>query len=172
MGYEEMSDAWEAFSSIPHDISGAEELLRDALLAHKDVLELNGDPRPLSGSRTADVLLVTCIDAAAIVALDRIPASALDPALTEALSVIHGRTFAGAADLKRHQWDAAARVMAALASEFSRVEDFIAWIVDERTAVPIEELRATWKRWGSFNVASWDALTDIPVRICAIRRAM
>jgi hypothetical protein len=172
MGYEEMSDAWDTFSSIPHDISGEDGLLRAALLAHKDILGLKGDPRPLSGTRTGHILLVTCIDADAIVALDRIPADALDANLAEALSALHGRAFAGAADLRRYQWDAAARVMAALGSEFSRIEDFIAWVVDEGATVPVEELRATWERWLPFNVASWDALNDIPARICAFRRAM
>ena len=96
----------------------------------------------------------------------------LDAPLRAALATIDGRTFAGASDLTRAQWDAAALVMSALALEMSSADRFADWVIGEGCTHSPELLAGYWNRWGSTGVARWSQLEAPVSAVRGLRRAM
>ena len=163
--YDAMEELWEAI------YSGEE--MPDVLRAHATALELEGSPGPmLEGDGEPHVLIVVCIDAAAITSLELVPVRLLDDRLTAALATINGRTFAGGADLGTAQWDAAILVMSALALEMRDAAELARWAHDDGSQLPAEDIAHYWNRWSGCDVRAWSDLARPTTSVYRLRRSM
>ena len=167
MSYADLRELWDA-------LGGSVDEARAALLDHRGCLELIGEPggELLTGTGDEHVLVVIALDAAGQAALAVVPAALVDAPLAQALAAIDGRTFAGAADLTRAQWDAAVLVMSALALELGSADELARWAADEGSSLTPAEVGAAWDRWRDTGVTSWAELARPISRVYAFRRAM
>ncbi len=172
MSYDDVCRIWERFDELPFECSM--DALR-AILVEESPALLLPDPEsliPFTGESTNDVLVFLCSDADGILGLVRVPADRIDACMRADLELMHGRIFAGAADLDRHMWDAAIRIMAALALEMRNVEELADWGQEDGSSITVEELAPLWNLWQGCDVLRWDQLQTRVRGVCAIRRAM
>lgn len=147
--------------------------VRTALPAHQTALGLEGTPGAVfTGVGEDHVLVVVAIDADGVIALSMVPTARVDDRLRAALEGIDGRVFAGAADLKRAQWDSAVLVLSALALEMADADELASWAADDGSSLDAEEIRAVWNRWTGTGVSSWSQLERPVSRVYSLRRAM
>ena len=172
MSYDDVCRIWERFDELTFDCSM--EALRAIIVEESRALFLPEPERssPFAGESTNDVLVFLCSDADGILGLVRVPAERIDARMRADLELMHGCIFAGAADLKRHMWDAAIRIMAALALEMRNVEELAAWGQEEGSPLTVEDLTPLWNLWQGCDVSRWDQLQTGVRGVCAIRRAM
>ena len=166
MGYAEMEECW-------LDLERAHvSALAELLAAHAEVLGLAGTPGPVGqGAGEPHTLITYCCDGDAIVALILVPSSAIAPELAAALAAIDGRVFAGSADLDPESWDAAAKVLAALAVEHATLEQLTEYAQVEGSSLSADQLRPFWKVAANHGVSSWDQLF-VPIdQAYSLRRA-
>ena len=177
MTFREMVSLWQRFA----DLGGAPDptALREAVCSHAQDLELPPaqDFVPFTSPDVGDALLFWCSDQAVVCGLTWIPADRLDAQLREDLARLNGCAWAGAGDLSSEPgeaslWDAALRVMSALALEMSTVEDMARWGQDEGSSLTADDLAPYWKAWLGCEVTSWAQLSTLPAQVCAIRQAM
>lgn len=172
MSYDDVCRIWENFDELPFECSM--DALRAIVVEESSFLFLPDADKsvPFIGESTNDVLVFLCSDADGILGLVRVPADRIDAQMRADLELMHGRIFAGAADLERHMWDAAIRIMAALALEMRNVEELAAWGQDEGSPLTVEDLAPLWNLWQGCDVLRWDQLQTGVRAVCAIRRAM
>lgn len=172
MSYADVERLWECFDALPFECSM--DSVRPIVMDEADHLFLPspGDFIPFTGAATDDVLLFLCSDADGILGLVRAPAERIDARMREDLEALHGRVFANAADLSKQQWDAAIRIMAALALEMRDVQHLAAWAQDEGSNLTEKDLEPLWNLWQGCDVQRWEQLQTRPRFVCALRRAM
>ncbi len=161
-----MKAAWE-------DLNTTIDRLPTVLREHASVFGLPGEPTDqlLAGLGEPHALLAMALDGAGIIALSVIPLAKLDDRLDAAFQAIDGRTFAGAADLKPAQWNAAALAMSALALDFTSLEDFTSYVQEEGATVSADDLAAYWDRLSGTGTRVWADLERPITRSYRFRRA-
>ena len=172
MSYDDVCRIWDRFDELTFDCSM--EALRAILVEESRALFLPEAESviPFAGESTNDVLVFLCSDADGILGLIRVPADRIDDCMHADLELMHGRIFAGAADLKPQMWDAAIRIMAALALEMRNAQELASWAQDEGSSLTAEDLAPLWNLWQDCEVVRWDQLQTGVRGVCAIRRAM
>ena len=168
MDLSEMRDVLEAIECA----SLAE--LPGVLVANAALLALEGSPHPerlLQGDGDY-ILLAVAFDATTNIAFELIPVTLVDDRLRAALELITGRVFAGAADLREDQWDAAVLVMAAEAAEMPSATQHHAWAADEGSRITLAEIEQVWDRWNGTGVLAWSQLERRVTACYSYRRAM
>jgi hypothetical protein len=168
MSYDTMKRCWEAISdaSLENIAATLRDLGADLGLAGTPTSAL------LQGTAAPHVLLAVANDYNADVGLWMIPETAIDQRLRDALLTIGGRTFAGGADLREEQWDAAVLVMAALATECADAAELAAWAEADGATVSADEIASYWNRWGATSVSEWSQLERPVTELHSFRRAM
>lgn len=162
-----MIDCWDAVQSA----SIAE--LPDVLRAHAAALGLEGTPEVVFAAPSGDQELVLVFDdASGTTSLVMLPSEQVAPVLRDALRAIDGRVFAGPADLRAAQWDAAVLVLSALALELRDAAELAAWAAEGGSSVAAETIAGYWNRWSGLDVRSWSQLAPAITAFYAFRRAM
>ncbi len=172
MSYLDVNRLWEQLEELPFHCSM--DALRKIVLAEAGLLYLPPADGfiPFTGEATQDVLLFLCSDADGVMGMVRIPAERIDDRMRDDLQSMHLKVFAGSADLTEPMWDAAIRIMSALAMEMRGVEEMAHWARDEGSALTQEQLEPLWNLWQGCDVQRWDQLRSCPEAVCALRRAM
>lgn len=163
-----MDACWEALSRASVDSA------RTALIEHASTLGLAGAPSTtlLTGPGEDHVLLIVATHASKSIEMAMVPTRLIDDALRQALVTIDGKVFAGAADLKPAQWDAAVRVMAALRLEMADAAQLAAWAADEGSSLTAADVDAAWGAWATTWIADWAALDHAVSHVYSLCRAM
>ena len=171
MGFSDTRRVWERLRELPFECPA--DGLREVIVEEAEHLFLPSDgPVPFAGDATDDVLVFIGSDADGILGLVRVPADRLVAGLRDDLCLLHGRLFANSADLTEPMWDAAVRVMAALAMEMGDVAELARWAQDEGSALDVAALTPIWDLWHGCDVRQWEQLASRPRAICAFCRAM